>query len=177
MDFSRVTDFKDIQQLTNLLHRAYQADEKLQIHFKAANITNEQVRQHIQTTPTFAIKSNDRIAATASVRLPWSTNPGPFDLPHLGWIATDPEFQHQGLAKKIIQFVIDDFVIQQLSAPAISLGTAVEHPWLQTAYRSIGFKQVDTVRMFSDHQTVFMIKVLNDQAIKTVNDTYLQSVI
>lgn len=178
MRFTRINDIKYAYDLTQLLHHAYQADELLNIHFKAASIRVDQVVDHLLTTPTFALlDSEDNILATVSVRLPWSSDPGPFALPHIGWVAVDPEHQHQGLAKEVIENVIQQFIQPKLQAPAVSLGTALEHPWLRVAYQNLGFQPVDTIRKFPDHQTVYMVKVFDSKNTFKINDSYLQSVI
>ncbi len=160
MGVERLTDKRQAIELVDLLHRAYAADVRLGIHFGAATITESDVVMHIQTTPTFVLRQENRIVATVSVRLPWSSNPGPYALPHLGWVATHPQFQHHGYAKQLIATVINDFIIKILAAPAVSLGTAVEHPWLQRTYQSLGFEPVATVRKFADHQTIYLVKTL-----------------
>lgn len=160
MKIKRLVDGQHVSDIVALLHQAYAADEQLGIHFSAASITEAAVASHIQTTPTFVLTVDQQIAATVSVRLPWSDNPGPYHLPHLGWIATAPQFQHRGYAKRLIATVIHDYVIRELAAPAVSLGTAVEHPWLQQTYQTLGFKPIETIRKFTDHQTIYLVKSL-----------------
>lgn len=178
MKLLRLTDTKRANELTELLHYSYASDEALKIHFAAATITAGQVAAHISDTPTFVLETDDQeMIATASVRLPWSQNPGPFHLPHLGWVATNPKYGHQGYARQIITEVLLNFVKPELAAPGVSLGTAVEHPWLESFYQSLGFVNVDTVRLFPDHQTAYLIKSLNDKRLKAVQDPYLQDVL
>ena len=141
---------KEIEQLTELFHTAYSNNEKLGIHFKVT---------------------------TASLRLPWSKNPSPFALPHLGWVATHPDYQGRSLARMLIEEVIDEFVIKKLRAPAITLGTALEHPWLIKAYEKLGFVYLSEKQLFSDHKTIYMIKILDKKALLNVNDKELQDLI
>jgi GNAT superfamily N-acetyltransferase len=177
MAIKRLTNTDDAPQLTALLHQAYAADVALGIHFGAATIEQVEVEHHIETTPTFVIEENGDIVATVSVRLPWADNPGPFALPHLGWVATNPKYQHQGRAKHLINWVIEHYVQNELQAPAVSLGTALEHPWLGTAYEKLGFQRVDVVRKFPDHQTLYLVKTLDEGQVARVQDEYLQSVL
>jgi len=178
LQFKKLTDFTDTAQLTKLLHNAYAADINLGIHFAAASITKKKVQEHIASTPTFVLqKEDDTIVATTSVRLPWSDNPGPFPLPHLGWVATNPDCQHQGLAKQIITQVITNFVKDELHAPAVSLGTAVEHPWLQDFYHSLGFQTIDIVRKFKDHQTAYLINIFDERRTRQIDDIYLKEIL
>jgi GNAT superfamily N-acetyltransferase len=166
---------KDATALATLLHQAYQADLDLGIHFKAATVTPDQVAQHLATTPTFIWKQGGQIASTVSVRLPWSANPGPYNLPHLGWVATAPNFARQGLAQQLIAQVEQIYIQNVLHAPAITLGTAVEHPWLQQTYEKLGYQPFQRLQKFPDHHTVYLIKVLNQPALAQVPDQKLQS--
>lgn len=178
MKFLKLTDPKRATALTELLHTAYASDEKLKIHFGAAKIDVTQVAQHILTTPTFVLEDDDQsLIATTSVRLPWSDNPGPFKIPHLGWVATSPRYQHHGYAKTVISTVIDQFIKAELNAPAVSLGTALEHPWLMQAYESLGFVHVETVRKFADHQTAYLVNLFNQTRAAQIDDPHFQAVI
>lgn len=175
MDFKKIT-VKDSWQLTQLLHDAYQADEDLGIHFKAANISEDIVKKHLDSTPTFGYKDNEgRLISTVSVRLPWSINPGPYSLPHIGWVATDSKHKHQGLARNIILEVIDNFIKSELKAPGVTLGTAVEHPWLKNFYISLGFTPFEEIRKYQNHKTVYLIKSLNENELRKISDKKLKT--
>lgn len=178
MQFKKLNNFTESVQLTKLLHRAYAADADLGIHFAATSVTEKEVQEHIANTPTFVLQEEDgTIAATTSVRLPWSDNPGPFGLPHLGWVATNPDCQHRELAKQIITQVITQFVKDELHAPAVSLGTAAEHPWLQDFYHSLGFQTIDIIRKFSDHQTAYLINIFDEHRTLQIDDVYLKQLL
>lgn len=77
----------------------------------------------------------------------------------------------------LIEEVIDEFVIKELRAPAITLGTALEHPWLIKAYEKLGFVYLSEKQLFSDHKTIYMIKILDKKALLNVNDKELQDLI
>lgn len=177
MAIERLRDIDRASELTDLLHQAYSSDEKLGIHFGAAHVSEEDVEQHILHNPTFVAIENGEIAATVSFRLPWADNPGPFVVPHLGWVATNPNYQHQGHAKRLIEWVIKNYVQFEIDSPAVSLGTALEHPWLSHAYEKLGFKKVDVVRKFEDHQTLYLLKILDHEQFKLVNDEHLHSLL
>ncbi|WP_281165778.1 GNAT family N-acetyltransferase [Liquorilactobacillus sicerae] len=177
MNFEKLT-VKDSWQLTQLLHDAYQADEDLGIHFKAADIGESIVKKHLVSTPTFGYKGNeDRLISTVSVRLPWSINPGPYSLPHIGWVATDSKHKHQGLARKIILDVINKFIKEELMAPGVTLGTAVEHPWLKDFYISLGFTPFEEIRKYQDHKTVYLIKLFDEDDLRKISDEKLRTIL
>ncbi|MGT2907079.1 GNAT family N-acetyltransferase [Streptococcus dentiloxodontae] len=164
-------------QVTELFHQAYAEDERLGIHFKAATISVDEVKKHHQTQPMFVTNINETVVSTASLRLPWSLNPSPFALPHLGWVATHPDYQKRSLSKALITAIINDYAVKVLKAPALTLGTAKEHPWLIRAYEKLGFVYLGEKQLFSDHKTVYMIKVLDKEALAFVKDNRLQTLL
>jgi predicted GNAT family N-acyltransferase len=175
LNFKKLT-VKDSWQLTQLLHDAYQADENLGIHFKAADISEDVVKKHLDSTPTFGyIDDEGSLISTTSVRLPWSINPGPYFLPHIGWVATDSKHKHQGFAKNIILDVISKFVKSELKAPGVTLGTAVEHPWLKDFYISLGFIPFEEIRKYQNHKTVYLIKLLNENELGEISNKKLKA--
>lgn len=158
---NRLIKKNEIKELQLLLHEAYKNDTKVGINFQAASVSLQQIDEHIENTATFVTEIDHNIVATVSVRLPWSDNPGPYPVPHLGWIATHSQFSKQGYATQLIDWVEREYIQKQLKSPLVSLGTAVEHPWLKKFYNSIGYQSVEEVQKTSDHLTVYMVKPLN----------------
>ncbi|MGT2929800.1 GNAT family N-acetyltransferase [Streptococcus dentasini] len=165
----------EVVELKNLFQKAYADNEARGIHFAAATINEDDLQDHLYSTPIF-VKTEPlgRIIASTAVRFPWSKNPGPYCLPHLGWIATLPAYQNQGLAKSLVMDVIDHYLSRQFRAPAVTLGTAKEHPWLIEAYERMGFTYLDEKQLFSDHKTVYLIKILDKRALNQVKDDALK---
>ncbi|MFD1671289.1 GNAT family N-acetyltransferase [Agrilactobacillus yilanensis] len=153
-------------EIKKLLNEAYAADKKIGIYFKAADVTTQQVRQHIQTTPTFVLSQDSKIIGTISVRLPWSANPGPYPCPHLGWIAVAPKYQGLGYAKQLIQWAEQHYVLEVLKAPGVTLGTAYEHPWLKRTYFKLGYHPLVIVDKFPDHRTLYLMKIFDEARLK-----------
>lgn len=153
----------ELKELKNLLQGAYQSDEDLGIHFKAAQIPIETLKRESETLTTFVTIKDQKIIATVSVRFPWSINPSRYNFPHLCWVATNPNYAHQGYATKLIKWVEQKFLTNQLHAEIVSLGTAVEHPWLVNFYEKLGYHAVETQQKFKDHLTVYLIKVFNPE--------------
>ena len=177
MEFERLA-LKDSENLEELVHQAYKADEELGIHFKASVISTDKIKEHLEYIPTYGYKNTrGELISTVSVRLPWSNDPGPFALPHLGWVATNPRYQRQGYGKKIINDVIENYVKMTLNSPAVTLGTAIEHPWLQQTYISLGFIPIEEVKKVADHKTVYLIKIFNKSALNQVSDKHLQLIL
>lgn len=178
MQVKKIENIEMVTQLTALLHQAYEADIKLGIHFAASSVTETDVLKHILSTPTFVLQDESGvIVATTSVRLPWSDNPGPFGLPHLGWVATNPNYQKQGFAKQIIDWVINNYVKPELQTPAVTIGTAFDHPWLSSFYQSIGFETIDIVQKPNGPKAIFFISIFDEQRTQSMNNTYLNRVL
>lgn len=92
-------------------------------------------------------------------------------------MATNPHFQGQGHAKSLISEIIDNYILKELKAPAVTLGTALEHPWLIDAYEKMGFRYFGEKSLFSDHKTVYLIKTFNQEALLDVKDEALQTLL
>lgn len=174
---NQMLDVTFASELTNLLHRTYQADTTIGIHFAAATISKTDVIKHLQSTPTFGLIENGQLLSTVSVRLPWSQNPGPYQLPHLGWIATLPEVLHTGHAKSLLGWVEQHFLQEDLKVPAATLGTAYEHPWLKKAYIKLGYQPIAILRKFPDHRTVYFLKQFDTLRCSQLNDPELKQVL
>ncbi|WP_156319342.1 hypothetical protein [Secundilactobacillus paracollinoides] len=101
LQFKKIENADVAEKLTSLLHQAYAADVRLGIHFAASSVTVENVRKHIESTPTFILEDDDgTIVATTSVRLPWSDNPSPFGLPHLAGLQPIPIISNKGFPNR-----------------------------------------------------------------------------
>lgn len=91
--------------------------------------------------------------------MPWVKKPGPYGVPHLGWVSTRPEEKHKGYARKLFFLLEEQVLKEELRTPAVTLGTAAEHPWLVKMYESWGFETVETKTLpGNSHQTVYMKK-------------------
>ncbi|ANZ61035.1 acetyltransferase [Secundilactobacillus paracollinoides] len=175
MQFKKIENADVAEKLTSLLHQAYAADVRLGIHFAASSVTVENVRKHIESTPTFILEDDDgTIVATTSVRLPWSDNPSPFGLPHLGWVATNPDYQQQGFSKQIISWVVTNYVKPELYTPAVTIGTAADHPWLLSFYKSLGFKVIDITQKPNAPRAAYLISIFDEHRTRLIDDAYLQ---
>lgn len=157
----RQITFADAMDYQTLVHQAYRPVTELGIHFAAANADLAAIEQHISSNLVFATYVENKPICTLSLRLPWGNNPGPYGVPHIGWVATDPAFKQQGLAAELLAWVEKNILIQQLNVPFVSLGTAANHPWLSNFYIKQGFKENERVDLTPDHTTIYYYKILN----------------
>lgn len=160
----RLMTYNDIPTYQKLLHRAYQTNTQLGIHFAAATATQAQIIEHIESNAVYLFEKNSKLLSTLSIRFPWGNNPGPYGLPHLGWFATDPIYKGKGYGNALWDFVEQQILINQLKLPAVTLGTAANHPWLAQTYINKGYKKIGYANLTPDHITLYFEKILNDKS-------------
>lgn len=156
----RMATLKDAPALHELTWRAYEPIRKLGINFAAATADLSLVERNIQEHMCFVMEEEGRIICTVTLRMPWSSQPGPFGVPHIWWLATDPDFKNRGIASRMLTWCEEEMVRDTLKSPAVSLGTAQNHPWLVDMYKRRGYKEIMTKDLGRGHITVFMKKEL-----------------
>jgi GNAT superfamily N-acetyltransferase len=171
----RLVDERDLLAYQSLIHKAYASIRELGIHFLAADADLALIGQHVADHAVYVLELDGVMAASVTIRFPWSSEPGPYGLPHLGWFATDPAYARQGLARKLLHWLEAQVLTTQLHAPAISLGTAEEHPWLVQMYTALGFEAVGKNNLGRGHTTIYMRKVLDPKAYFKFIHTGVQS--
>lgn len=147
-----------------LMLAAYAPSLALGVHFDAATTTLAKVEQHLQQHGVYGLFVDDELAASVTLRYPWGPLPGPFGLPHIGWFGAHPRFRGQQRGRQMYDWVETHIVRDRLRAPAISLGTAIHHPWLITLYRDWGFTPQHTADLGKGHITLYMKKILDEAA-------------
>lgn len=151
----------DAARYQELIVSAYQASARVGVHFAAEHADAAMIEHHLNGNAAYVLEEDGRFVSTVSLRFPWGPNPGPFGIPHIGWFATHPDFAKQGKAKILLDWLEQNVLSAQLHLPAVSLGTAKEHPWLQQMYEGLGFERVRETDLGLGHITVYFIKVLN----------------
>ena len=146
-----------------LVHKAYKPVTELGINFAAASADLTSIETHLKTNFAYGLFIDDVLVCTLSLRLPWGNNPGPYGVPHIGWVATDPERKKQGLAAKMLAWVEQEILIKELNVPFVTLGTAANHPWLSQFYLNYGFEEVGRADLTPDHTTIYYRKILNSE--------------
>ncbi|MBQ8920486.1 MAG: GNAT family N-acetyltransferase [Acidaminococcaceae bacterium] len=153
---------KDIETFQRFLTAAYADDLQYGIRFQAAFATVEDIKKHLAGNPCYILERDGEIISSCSLRMPWGPNPGPDVFPHLGWVSTHPRYKQQGFSSRMLDWVEQEILIKQFKAPAVTLGTAEEHPWLIRMYEKRGYVAYEKRRLHEDHVTVYMKKVLKE---------------
>jgi hypothetical protein len=150
----------DREEYLTLMLAAYKPIYALGIPFDAATATLEKVTQHIAEHGVYAVFSEGVMRASVTIRYPWGPIPGPFGVPHFGWFGAHPNYKDRRWGREIQEWVEQNILIDKLKAPAVSLGTAVTHPWLKQMYERRGFESIHEVHIGTGHNIVFMKKIL-----------------
>ncbi|TRZ40524.1 GNAT family N-acetyltransferase [Niallia circulans] len=159
LTFHQATN-KDIKALLDLSLRGYATIRELGINFAAATADEQLVEKNINENICFYMKDGDEMVATASIRMPWSSHHGPYEIPHIWWVAVAPEYKRKGYASKLLDFIENDYLKDTLHCPSVSLGTAKEHPWLADMYVKRGYEKVGESDLGKGHVTIYLEKLL-----------------
>ena len=163
LDFHQVREDETDVYLA-LMHAAYAPVKALGIKFDAATADRAMALRHLQSHGVYALYADEKMVSSVTVRYPWGPLPGPFGLPHIGWFGAHPDYPGQQFGRQVLERVEQAILIGQLRAPAVSLGTATRHPWLQAMYLKRGFQPMHTRDLGKGHITLYMKKVLDPVA-------------
>ena len=156
----RLLTAHDSEEYYHLVHDAYQADGRLGIDFAAVTLPKEKIIKGLVINPTYGLFIDGKLVSSISLRMPWGPKPGPYGVPHLGWVSTRPEEKHKGYAHRLFRLLEEQVFKEELKLPFVSLGTAAEHPWLITMYESWGFEVVESKKLGTNkHTTAYMKKI------------------
>ena len=148
----------DGEEYAELVHDAYQADGALGIDFAAVDMPWEELARIPAEHPTYGLFIHGRLVSAMTLRMPWGGKPGPFGLPHIGWVSTRPEEKRKGYSKRLFHLLEEQVLQEELKVPAVTLGTATEHPWLISMYESWGFHVVGKKKLAHNHHETTYLK-------------------
>ncbi len=155
----RLLTIQDKEAYADLVHDAYQADGELGIDFAAVTLAKEEIAKSLNENPTYGLFIDGKLVSAITLRMPWGPKPGPYGLPHLGWVSTRPEEKKKGYSKRLFHLLEEQILKEQWKVPAVTLGTASEHPWLISMYESWGFHVVERKRLsHNKHETTYLRK-------------------
>lgn len=151
----------EVERYLALVLAAYAPIKALGIHFDAATADQQKASRHLQQHGVYALYADGDMVSSVTLRYPWGPLPGPFGLPHIGWFAAEPARAGERFGSIVLERLEKEILIDQLRAPAVSLGTATNHPWLQSMYLKRGFELMHTADLGKGHITQYMKKVLD----------------
>ncbi|MGG3571869.1 GNAT family N-acetyltransferase [Bacillus gobiensis] len=140
MEKFRSAEVSDAKILLDLTQKAYRPIRELGITFDTAYADLDFVKKNINDNLCFILESEEgEVLGTISLRMPWGDRPGPFGVPHIWWFAVDPLIGGSGVGSKLLKWCEESVVRDLLKSPAVSLGTADNHPWLVQMYEQRGY--------------------------------------
>lgn len=159
-DRLRIATKADAPAFLELIQQSFQEVKDYGIDWPSTNATLESVIENIETGIALVLERDGRLISTITVRQPWEHETPISCYPFLWWFATADDLKGQGIGKKFIQQVEEEFLIKVLKAPAYVIGTSGrKHPWLLDMYLRNGY-QVLTTREDDDDTGVALYKVL-----------------
>ncbi len=157
--FRRAT-LDDADELLGVILRAYEPIRRLGIKFPAATADLAMIRDNIASHECCVLEKDGAIVATVTV----SETPEPLkeitDLPFIMKFAVEPAYKGQGHGARLLTWVEESVVRDTWKAPAVTLGTALRHPWLVPMYERRGYERIYEVETEDDGTMVLMRKHL-----------------
>lgn len=154
----RVAETADAEDLQALLHQSYSENTKYGVYFDATTVSLEDVYQHLQHNLCYFLVEDGEVLSTISLRMPWSPNPGPLAVPHIGWFATRPNIEKKGVGSALLNWLEEEILKKQFKVPFVTLGTADSHPWLGEMYEKKGYEKYDQKDLGKGHLTNYYRK-------------------
>ncbi|MCY8233167.1 GNAT family N-acetyltransferase [Priestia filamentosa] len=158
----RLATEEDAEKLLDLTLRAYEPIRELGINFAAATADLAFVKKNVRNNMCYVLEEDGNIIATASLRMPWGPQPGPFEYPHIWWFAVDPSYGKKGIGSLMMEWLENTVLSETLKCPAVSLGTADKHPWLIEMYERKGYEKAGSQDLGKGHITVYLVKKLRE---------------
>ncbi|AYD40934.1 GNAT family N-acetyltransferase [Clostridium fermenticellae] len=156
----RMAELEDAEKLLDMVLRAYLPIRKLGINFAAATADINLARDHIKNNMVYIMEDEGNFKATIALRMPWGKNPGPAGFPHIGWFAVNPDIVRKNVGSTLLDFVEQKIIVGKLKSPAVTLGTAENHPWLVDMYEKKGYQKIGRADLGKGHITVYLRKIL-----------------
>lgn len=134
-----------MEELTELLHRAYAAHAAIGMNFTSSYQDHEETRRRIDVGESYVAEADGRVVGTIILRPPGiGSDCAYYEKPGVGYFAqfaVDPDFQKQGIGSWLVEFVERRAV--ELNIPELALDTAEPATELIAWYNRRGYKHVD----------------------------------
>ena len=156
-----------IEELTEVLHRAFKSLADMGLHFTAVDQSPQVTRQVIKDAECYVAVLKGRIVGTCTFKCkktdqttgsPWLDHP---DVVSHTQLAVDPDLPAMGIARALHD-VIEDRA-RELGATEIALDTAENAKHLVRLYQWSGYRIVDTAyAVHTNYRSVVMSKRLRE---------------
>ncbi|MET1029950.1 GNAT family N-acetyltransferase [Domibacillus tundrae] len=160
-DKIRLATAEDTEAILDLTLKAYQPIRELKIKFSAATADKQLVLNNITRNSTYLLERDGRAAATVTIRYPWADRDHDNPYPFIWWFAVHPDFKEKGIGSKLLAYIEEQVLCEQVKAPAVYLATAKRHPWLIGIYERRGYQAFEE-KVYEGDDIVFLRKILNE---------------
>ena len=155
-EFRQLT-VEDTAEYHKVLIDGYAAIKDFPITFDAIDFTEEESKEWIETYPVYGLYIDGQLVSSITFCMPWGKYSTPDKFPHIAHFVTAPAFKGKGYARETLGYA-EELLKTQFKTPAVTLGTAKEHPWLPKMYESFGFKAYDQVHFRGKQHTTVLFK-------------------
>lgn len=156
-----------IEELTELLHRAYKVLADMGFRFFATHQTPEQTLSRIRSGECFVAVLDGAIVATVTFYPPpRAATEGPdwyrrSDVSYFGQFAVEPALQRGGIGSRLMDFVED--LARRRGIPEVALDTAEGATHLREYYSRRGYRFIEYVQWdVTNYRSVVMSKSVRE---------------
>lgn len=143
-DVYRLATLEDAERVQHIIYEAYVTIRELGLSWPAANADVTMIQENITHNKCYVLEQDGLITATITL-----ANPERFKeltdstgLPFIMWFAVDPNVQGTGAGSKLLNWVEQHIIRDEVGAPAVTLGTSEKHPWLLPMYQRRGYESI-----------------------------------
>lgn len=163
VEIRRIAESDSVEELTELLHRAYKILADMGFRFFATHQTPEQTQERIDSGECYVGIHDGRVIGTVTFYPPprpessgseWYRRP---DVSHFGQFAVEPSLQRSGVGSRLMDFVED--LARERGIAEIALDTAEGAHHLRDYYGRRGYRFIEYVQWdVTNYRSVVMSK-------------------
>lgn len=137
----RIATLDDAEEFLGLMQAAFKPLGELGIEWPSVHATLEDVEKNISRSTAYVLERDGELLSTITIKFPWDEESSVSGYPFVWWFATKPECKGQGLGNKLLTYVEEKVLRDDLKVPAVTLGTSLKfHPWLRGIYERRGYE-------------------------------------
>lgn len=143
-DIYRLATVEDAERVLHITYEAYVTIRELGLTWPAAHADLALIEDNITHNKCYVLEQDGLIVATVTLADPERVKEltAETGLPFIMWFAVDPNVQGTGAGSKLLQWVEEHIIRDEVGAPAVTLGTAEKHPWLLPMYERRGYESI-----------------------------------
>lgn len=157
----RLAEPRDAERLLEIIYDAYITIRELKLQWPAAQADLALIEENIAKNACYVLEKDGQIAATLTLSKD-ASNKWHWEYPFLKWFAVHPDAQGSGLGTKLLTWVEEAIIRDELGASAVTLATAEKHPWLLDMYERKGYERIDAIDRGNGDGTMYLLrKIVN----------------